>query len=183
MTENTQVKLFGFSISNTTAVIVFFLVVMLLADHFYEFFFLFYTLNALAEGFPDLVTQPFSLSQVIGWVYVFSPLATMILGFYILIKCFRARKLGRNGEDINMRWFGLKLNRSSVKVLGIISIIRIVSSLPYLISQVSLLFIPAPITFFTMTVGRIIGPITLILICIYTLLVCIRANSSLNSNT
>jgi len=184
MTENTQIKLFGFRISNASAVIVFFLVLILLVDHFYEFYYFFFSISFLVEEFQQWIVQPFSLRQFMWWVTFLSPLALMLLGFYILIKCFRARKLDRKAEDIDKRWFGLKLNRISVIVLGIISIIRIVSILTSLLSQLDRLLYgpPVPPTFYSLTVVRIVGRLILVLVCTYTLLVCIRANSSLKSN-
>jgi hypothetical protein len=182
--ENNGVRLFGFKINNTVAVVLFFLsFTMMIGMIPYVYYLVWSLLNMLiSSSISELLTVSFDFILFLGMLFI--QWLTVIIFFYIIIVCFSKRKfLGRN-EDIEVKWFGFRLNKTSLTALFLLSLVLMMTELFSLINSTGLLmnylrysYIPRFIIIQSILV--LIVSSILVIVFIYTLVVCGKGNKKL----
>ena len=177
--ENTEVKLFGFKINNTVAVILVFFAIPISMGFFNQ---IYLTIYSLIQMIGSPVGDIFSLIIYQQLINILIIIISVSIYAYILITCSKTKKLERETEDTQMKWFGFNLTNTSLITIGILSILGIITSITLIISQIYyILFMVSLLHGFNIQVfNNVLNAIislVLMLIYIYTVIVCRKANS------
>ncbi|MFX1523014.1 MAG: hypothetical protein ACFFCC_05860 [Promethearchaeota archaeon] len=120
--ENSEVKLFGFKINYTVAAILFLITFQLLIGTLPTLFVMFYSFG---QTISLLLTEPFNV-LILNLISFLLMIASVIIYIYILIECSKAR-LQRKTQEKQIRWFGFELTKTSSVIIGLISILGIIT--------------------------------------------------------
>lgn len=167
--------LLGLNINNTATVLLFYIILPLMLNLIP--YFLYLIINLIQYPLPPLPTYLLSFIYLL----VFLVITTLIipLFIYILIKSIINKKYFREQEGFKVRWFGFRLDNTSLLVLLFMSIFSLILDFRALIGSINTLMIylrypfspPSPIYI------QLYSSITIVLITIifhiYTLVVCL----------
>ncbi|MHA2035686.1 MAG: hypothetical protein ACXACX_22400 [Candidatus Hodarchaeales archaeon] len=184
--ENTEVKLFGFRINNTIAIILVFLTIPMIIGTLYPFIMVIYSfIQQIGLIFGGPIS--YTINLLINILII---IFNVTIFTYIIIVCSKTKKLQREIEYSQKSWFGFNLTKTSLRTIGILSILGIITGSISIINQISnLVYIISVtysfhITFLIPYVPNIIVNLAMMLFYIYTIIVCREVNSVLaNSNS
>ena len=171
--------LLGLKINNTATVLLFYIILPFMLNLIPHYLYL--ITNLFQYPLPPLPTYFLSFISLL----VFLAITTLIipLFIYILIKSIINRKFFRELEGFKVRWFGFRLDNTSLIVLLLMSIFNLILDFQALISSINSLMIylrvsysPPPQLYI-----QLYSSITMVLITfifhIYTVVVCARNKS------
>ncbi|MHA1915095.1 MAG: hypothetical protein ACW986_05570 [Promethearchaeota archaeon] len=179
MNENKRIKakMFRFKLNDTSTAILFFfsftMIIGLISLLYYRSWIFFNTIRSIT--FSDLLTMGF---QFLIFLVTFS--VTWISGgllFYVLIICLLNRKSVGNYEGVKIKWFGFRLNKTSLVVIFILSLASIMSVIFILFNSIGFLmtyfiFSYLPSYIIIQQILSLISSLILISFYIYSLAVC-----------
>ncbi|MFX1419851.1 MAG: hypothetical protein ACFE9N_13110 [Promethearchaeota archaeon] len=182
--KTSEVKLFGFRINSTIAVFIVFVIIPLISPYFHQLPSAIYTIIQwtayILQG--TITITPEIINIIIGnWVFIVISVILLPFYTYILIACSRTKKLVKDTEVSSNSWFGFKLSSISTKALGILSIMSLIALIITFFSYISpylLQLLSPPIVFYLIIIERL----SLMLIYIYTIVVCRKAYSILKES-
>jgi hypothetical protein len=169
--ELSRASILGFQANDTTTAVLFFIsftmIIEFLSLLYYQIWNFFNMI--LSITISEILTmgfQFFTLSAVFSLVW-----ASVSILFYILIKCIINRKSMGNYEGVERKWFGFRLNKTSITVLFIFSLVSIMISLFTLLNSIGALSTYFYLSWFPsfILIQQIISLISsFILVCFYT---------------
>ncbi|MFX1377680.1 MAG: hypothetical protein ACFFA4_01175 [Promethearchaeota archaeon] len=179
--ENSDIKLFGFRISKTGTIILAFISLTLFIQFIPQLYYFIQSFLYYLYTIPisELLTNIGNLIvSVIPFILMFI-LVNFLITIFIL--CATIQKHFRS-EDIFARWFFYRQTKSSIAVLFILSLVYIIFNsfnlYNYIITLIEIISF-APENFINYYIVLIIAVIILMIIHIYTLIVCMLNKETL----
>ncbi|MHA2397662.1 MAG: hypothetical protein ACXADU_02070 [Promethearchaeota archaeon] len=175
--EPSRASILGFQANDTTTAVLFFISFTMLIEFlsllYYQIWNLFNMISSITIS--EILTMGFQFFTFLAFFSLFW--AFVSLSFYILIKCIINRKSVGNYEGVKIKWFGFRLDKTSITVLFIFSLVSMMISSFTLLNSIGALSAFFYLSYYPsfMLIQQIISLISsLILISfyIYTLVIC-----------
>jgi hypothetical protein len=136
MTQNKNkgqnATLFGLKITNTATVLLFYLILPLMLN---SIPFLLYLIANMLEYPSDIFSDPLSFLYLTFFLVI--PIVLISLFTYVLVKGFINQKMFREEEGLRVKWFGFRLDNTSLIVLFLLAIFYLILDVRSLVSYIN----------------------------------------------
>ncbi|MHA1883621.1 MAG: hypothetical protein ACXAAI_14520 [Promethearchaeota archaeon] len=185
--EPSRASILGFQANDTTTAVLFFISFTMILEYLSFLYFQVWNFvyMILSISISEILTMGF---QFFTFLAVFSLLWIFVsLLFYIVIKCIINRKSVGNYEGVKIKWFGFRLNKTSLTVLFILSLVFMMINLVKLLMSIGTLSTYLILSWYPsfMLIQQLISLISsmiLISFCIYTLVICGKNRKRIEEN-
>ncbi|MFX0021859.1 MAG: hypothetical protein ACFE9S_06000 [Candidatus Hermodarchaeota archaeon] len=179
--DNTEVRLFGFRINKTGTIIVAFISLTIIIQFIPHVYYIGQSL--VLTIFQSLISE---LIANIGYlirttIALIFPLSIVSLALTIFILCVKLQNFFRS-EDIFVKWLSFRLTNASIAPLAILSLVYLIISSFNLYNYFTVLidFIEYGIIYLIIYhIVQSVAALILIIIDIYTLIVCVKNKKTL----
>ena len=135
--EIKDARLFGLKISNTATLLLFYIILPLMLNLIP--YYLYLSVNMIEYPLSSFPTDPLTIISLLAFIAI--PTLLIPLFIYILIKCIINRKFFREQEVFRVRWFGFRLDNTSLIVLFLLSIFSLILDIRALIGSINSIMI------------------------------------------
>jgi len=137
--EPSRASMLGFQANDTTTTVLFFIsftmIIEFLSLLYYQIWNFFNMI--LSITISEILTMGFQFFIFLAFFSLFW--ASVSLSFYILIKCIINRKSLGNYEGVKIKWFGFRLNKTSITIIFALSLVSMMISLFTLLNSIGAL--------------------------------------------
>lgn len=177
--EKQEARLLSVKINNTAVLILFYLSLTMIIRYIPSLYYYGYSMiNLLEVPISELLSNFDQFALLILNSFFYLIIVSFLL--YILIKCVIIRYNYRESEDSRPKWLFFRLNKTSLIILLILSLINLIinlnslcTSIGYLIMYLGYPYLP-PSYVINQYILLVIISIILILIYVYTLIITIK---------
>ena len=131
--EIKDARFFGLKISNTATVLLFYIILPLMLNLIP--YYLYLSVNMIEYPLSSFPTDPLTIISLLAFIAI--PTLLIPLFIYILLKCIINRKFFREQEGFRVRWFGFRLDNTSLIVLFLLSIFSLILDIRALITYIN----------------------------------------------